>query len=321
MNDIELGDMKTQVRLGIFGYGEVGHGLALGLRSAGLESIFAYQRNADNPVVQERARVSGVKLVQTPLDLASSSDLIIAVTQGTDSLDAARSIAPAIRASHCYVDLASASPTIKRHIGAVITPAGALVADGAIEGSPLEHGHRLPIIVSGPGAAQFAKLLVPWGLRIAVVGDALGKASAIKGLRHILMKGQIALLIECAVAAQRYGISDELFASVSEWYDALPFMENATRLLRTTAVHARRRAEEAAMSVEILQDLGIEPIMTEATVKLLTKIADLGLRERLNTQVPKSHTEALALMDGYANARTPSNSGRLQGDAPGVTPS
>ena len=306
MNDASPGGERVQLRLGIFGYGEVGHGLALGLRAAGLEAVSAFQRDAHRPVIQERARLSGVRLVATPLELAASSDLIIAVTQGSDSLQAAHSIAPGMCPSHCYVDLASASPSIKQGVADALAPSGALVADGAIEGSPFEHGHQLPIIVSGPGAASFESALSPWGLRIAVVGPDLGKASAIKGLRHILMKGQIALLIECAVAARRYGISDELFASVAEWYDALPFMDNATRLLRTTAVHARRRAEEAQMAVEILKGLGIEPIMTTATVKLLTRIADLGLRDTLNTQVPKSHVEALELMGRYAESKADS---------------
>ncbi|MSP96474.1 MAG: NAD(P)-dependent oxidoreductase [Betaproteobacteria bacterium] len=309
MNETKLDGERIQIRLGIFGYGEVGHGLALGLGTAGLHSIFAYQRNADRSVIQERARKSGVQLVRTPLDLAASSDLIVAVTQGTDSLEAARSIAPALHASHCYVDLASASPSVKKNIAEVLAPSGALVADGAIEGSPLEHGHQLPIIVSGPGAAKFAEALAPWGLRIVAVGPELGKAAAIKGLRHVLMKGQIALLIECAVAARRYGISDELFASVAEWYDALPFMDNATRLLRTTAVHARRRAEEAEIAVAILKDLGIEPIMTEATVRLLTRVANLGLRDALGTRVPTSHTEALELMERYTDGASAGSKG------------
>jgi 3-hydroxyisobutyrate dehydrogenase-like beta-hydroxyacid dehydrogenase len=111
------------------------------------------------------------------------------------------------------------------------------------------------------------------------------------------MKGQIALLIECAIAARRYGISDEVLASVAEWYDALPFMANATRVLRTTTVHAARRAEEAEIAQAILEELGIEPVMTRATVTLLGRIAKLGLRERLGGVVPDSHETALDLMD------------------------
>jgi 3-hydroxyisobutyrate dehydrogenase-like beta-hydroxyacid dehydrogenase len=285
-------------RLGLFGYGEVGHGLALGLRAAGLASIAAYQRMPHSALTQERARASGVRLVSTSAELADVADLILAVTQGSEALNAARSIQNALRAHHCYVDLASATPRTKREIGEVLAPSSARVADGAIEGSPLEHQHRFPVIVSGPGAAFFAEAMTPWGMRIAVVGEELGKAAAIKGLRHILMKGQIALLVECAVAAKRYGIRDEVLASVAEWYDALPFMTNASRVLRTTTVHAARRAEEAGMARAILEELGLEPVMTRATVTLLDRIAKLELRERLGGVPPESHEAALDLMEG-----------------------
>lgn len=284
-------------RLGIFGYGEVGHGLALGLRAAGLASIAAYQRMPHSALTQARARDSGVRLVATPAELAQAAGLIVAVTQGSEALNAARAMREALRPHHCYVDLASATPRTKQEIAGMLAPSGALVADGAIEGSPLDHQHRFPVIASGPGAAVFAEAMTPLGMRITVVGPEIGRAAAIKGLRHILMKGQIALLVECAVAAKRYGIREEVLASAAEWYDALPFMTNASRLLRTTTVHAARRAEEAGMAQSMLEELGLEPVMTRATVTVLERIAQLGLRERLGGVAPESHVAALDLME------------------------
>ncbi len=290
---------RRQLRLGIVGYGEVGHGLALGLGQAGLASIAAYQRNGGSALTRARAHASGVRLVSSPAELADCADLIIAVTQGIESVNAARAIANSLGPDHCYVDLASTTPQAKHDIGAIIAARGALFADGAIEGSPLEHGHRIPIIVSGPAAAAFARALMPWGMRITVVGPDIGRATAIKALRHILMKGQIALLIECLAAARRYGISNEVLASVAEWYDALPFMDNASRLLRTTAIHAKRRCEEAEVALSVLDELGIEPIMTRGTVALLGQVAKLGLRERLGGVIPESHDVAMELMQPY----------------------
>ena len=285
-----------QVRLGILGYGEVGHGLALGLRKAGLASIAAFQRTPHSPLTLERAQASGVRLVGSAEALADCADVVIAVTQGRESLAAARAICPGLSARHCYVDLASAAPSTKRQIAELLEGTGAAYADGVIEGSPLEHEHRLPILVSGPGASRFAGALNPWQMRIAVAGAEVGRAAAIKGLRHILMKGQIALLLEGLVAARRAGIQDEVLVSVAEWYDALPFTQNATRLVRTTIVHARRRAEEAAMARDIALDLGIDPIMTRATVATLEKVAALGLRESTGGVLPASLDAAIDLI-------------------------
>ena len=133
-----------------------------------------------------------------------------------------------------------------------------------------------------------------------MIGTEIGSAAGIKALRHILIKGQMALLIEASVAARRYGLEAELFKSVAEWYDSSSFMANADRVLRTVTVHAKRRAEEADMAKALLTDLGIESIMTAATSVLLHRIGDLGLRVSLGAVPPASAKEAIDLMQAYA---------------------
>lgn len=290
---------RQPIRVGLLGYGEVGHGLATGLVAEGLATVSAYQRASDRPTIQARARASGVELLPTADALAEQSDLIIAATQVAETLAAARAIAPSIEARHCYVDLASASPNVKREVGEVIAARGALVVDGVLEGSPLEYVHRIPILASGPGAKRFEEAMGPWGMRIRVIGDELGKAAAIKCLRHIVTKGLIAILIESLTAARRYGVADELFQTLSEWHEALPWSQHAQRIVRTTAVHASRRADEVAMSAGILREIGMDPIMAEATETLLRRVGDIGLRDSLATEVPKTLQEALALIERY----------------------
>ncbi len=292
---------RKQVRVGIYGYGEVGHGLALGLIKVGLQSVVAFQRNPQRPLIAGRVRESGVRLVSSALELAAQADLIIAVTQGAPSVQAARDIRAGLSARHCYVDLASTSPKVKLDIEAVLDGSGALFSDGAVEGSPLEYEHRMPLIVSGPGAQRFHDLMTPWGMQIQIVSPDTGKAMAIKGLRNVLTKGQIALLVECTIAARRMGISEQVLGSVAEWYDARPFMTNANRLMRTTAVHAERRADEAELAMGILEDLGVEPLMTRATVETLRRIGALGLREQLGGMLPETADDAIELMQAYNN--------------------
>lgn len=294
---------QQQIRLGLLGFGEVGFGLALGLRNAGIHSVAAYQRPPLSALTLERIRQSGISLLSSPADLAARADVIVAVTQGAESLDAAHSVAPYLHAAHCYADLASTTPKTKVVIGDVLAASGALYCDGAIEGSPLEHGHRLPIIVSGPGGEYFGEVLNPWGMNIRCVGTAIGKAAAIKGVRQILTKGHIALLIECAMAAELLGISDAVFESAAQWFDGAPFSVNANRLLRTTAVHARRRAEEADMAVAIERELGLEPVMSVATLDLLQRVAALDLRTVLGGVPPDSGRAAIQMMASVIRAR------------------
>ena len=291
-----------QIRLGIYGYGEVGHGIAYGLAKAGLVSIAAYQRPPLMQLAIDRAQLARVRRVESPAELAARSDLILAATQGTEALRAAEAISAHLTPAHCYVDLASATPKIKQAIAASLAASGAEFADGILEGSPLEAEHRVPILACGPGAARFGNTMNPWGMRITAIGPEIGRAAAIKGLRHIMTKGHIALLIECAIAARRYGIADEVFASVAEWFDSAPFQSTASQVLRSTTVHARRRAEEVAMAAAMMDEMGIEPIMCSATEKLLGKIADLDLRTSLGGAAPATVEAALRLMERYADA-------------------
>ena len=289
--------LRRQIRLGIVGYGEVGHGLALGLHDEGLHDIYVYQRRPDTALNRDRSTLSHVMFASSLCELAERSDIIIAATPGTESLNVATAIAPALLPRHIYLDIASATPDIKRRVGDILAPSGAQVGDGAIEGSPLEDGHRVRLAISGPAAEACALVLVPWGVRVTVVGDALGDAAAIRLLRTIMQKGLTAVLLECAVAAGHYGLRAEMLRSIAQYYDDRPFMDVASRMLRSTAIHAGRRAQEAAMAATTLQEIGVEPIMTSAASRLLARVAALGLKERLDGIVPERYEDALDAME------------------------
>ena len=51
---------------------------------------------------------------------------------------------------------------------------------------------------------------------IRIVGEQIGQASAIKMLRSVMIKGVEALTSECALAAHRAGVVDEVFGSMGE---------------------------------------------------------------------------------------------------------
>jgi 3-hydroxyisobutyrate dehydrogenase-like beta-hydroxyacid dehydrogenase len=298
-----------QFRLGLVGYGEVGHALGAGMRSAGNTHVVAYDIAwLDSPYsgqIRAHADADGVRLVESPEMLARESDFIIAVTPGSKSVAAASAIAGFLTSEHTYVDIASSTPRVKVEVARVLANSGAAVADGGIVGTPLRDGHRLPIVASGPAAERFRDIMNPWGLRIEVVGTEIGAGSAFKIVRSVVMKGLEALLVECGLASARYGIQDEVFASISAWMDTGPFMDTVTFLLRTNVIHAQRRSEEMEMSASALEEIGIEPIMTRATVRRLTDIAAMGLKEHFDGKVPDDHRVALAAVEARLGSSRP----------------
>src|SRR5580692_10500391 len=99
---------KQQFRLGLVGYGEIGSTLGKGLRGAGLEQIFCYDKYAFNgpyaDLIQERAKTVGVTLVKSNKELADAAELIFSVTPGSSSLESADSFAPVLSKKHTFLD-------------------------------------------------------------------------------------------------------------------------------------------------------------------------------------------------------------------------
>jgi 3-hydroxyisobutyrate dehydrogenase-like beta-hydroxyacid dehydrogenase len=314
---------RRHIRVGLIGFGEIGSAIGAGLREEGLENVSAYDiaafEDAESPLIQGRARSAGVRLVRTPAELAEAADYVIAAVPGSDTLDAAEAIAASLRPSHVYADIASATPKVKQAVGAALLASGAQIADGGIMGSPHQDGHTIPILASGPGARAFHDAFVPWGMRIEVVGAELGAGSGIKIIRSVVMKGIEALCIECGLASSRYGIHDEVFESIAKWIDQRSFLETMTFFLRTDAIHAARRAEEAAMSADALEEVGIEPVMTRSTVALLQRTADMGLREAFGGVVPDDYKTVIAALDRGLQAALQEKNAASKATARGAT--
>lgn len=296
---------KTQFRLGLVGYGEIGSTLGKGLRGAGLESIFCYDKYAfDGPyadLIQSRAAEVGVTLVRSNQELADASDLIFSVTPGSSSLESADAFAPCLSSKHTFLDFASATPKIKQGVAAKLAPSGALLGDGSIEGTPL-HGHSMRMLSSGPAGERVRNLLVPWGMQIEYTGPVLGTASGIKILRSVLIKGIEALTDEMLLAARQYGIDEIVLASASKTL-ARPWMDTVHSLTPSGVIHAKRRAEELEMSADAVQDAGIEPIMARAVAARLRWKESLGLKDHFKGVVPQTYREALDAIEIKAGLR------------------
>ena len=287
-----------QIRLGLVGYGEVGSTLGRGLRGSGLRSLVAYDKHAFDGaysgLIQLRAQEAGVTLLRDAGQLAAEADIILGVTPGSSSLDSAAALSPHLTPAHLFVDVASATPKIKREVAAIVAASGVVAGDASIVGTPAD-GHALPILASGPAAERMRDALVPWGMRIEAVGPDVGTASGIKILRSVVMKGLEALLVECLLGASELGIDATILASIDRSFKrSFPDMANA--LLTTGAIHAERRAEEVAMSAEALADAGLDPIMAKAAAARLRWVAGLDLKQHFGGVVPDNYSTVLQAM-------------------------
>ncbi len=286
---------KTQFRLGLVGYGEIGSTLGGGLRDAGLDQIVCYDRFAfDGPyaaLIQQRARAAGIPLLRSNAELAEKADIIIGVTPGSQSVVSAMAFSQALGPQHVFVDFASSTPNVKTRVAEILTPSGAQLGDASIMGTPRD-GYAMAVLTSGPAGERARDLLTPWGMKIDYVSDRIGTASGIKILRSVLFKGIEALVDETMLAARHYGLEDAVFASAAKSL-ARPWMDTVESLMTSGVIHAQRRMEEVMMASEAVQDAGIAPLMAQATVARLRWKAELGLKDHFGGVVPATAREAV----------------------------
>ena len=283
--------------VGFVGFGEAGSTIASGLRSAGVERSVAFDIAAHDPrlgpVIQERARHSGTTIVESPADLARASDMLFSTVTSSSALDAARQTAAFLEPAHVYADLNSVSPALKQEIDRVVTASGALFVEAAVMAPVLPYGHRVPMLLGGSGAAQFAARMTPFGMRCDVLSAPVGTAAAVKMCRSIVVKGLEAIMCECVLGASRYGAGAHVFASLNESFPGLDWQKLADYMVGRVVLHGERRAREMEEVAETLRAIGVEPIMAEATARRQDWSARLDLRSQFGPEGPKTAGEML----------------------------
>src|SRR6476620_10845970 len=99
---------QFMIRIGFIGFGEAGSTVARGLKSAGLERIFAYDIK---PKTSDIATI-----VKSPRELAAACEILFSTVTSSSALDAAKQNAPFLTPRHTYADLNSVSPALKQDI-------------------------------------------------------------------------------------------------------------------------------------------------------------------------------------------------------------
>jgi 3-hydroxyisobutyrate dehydrogenase-like beta-hydroxyacid dehydrogenase len=264
-------------RIGLIGIGEAGAAIGAGLRDANDLIVVGYDARGDDAVVRARAAAAGIRLVGSLGDLAAATDVLLCLTSAKVALSVAAAVAPHLGPDHVYADWNSASPQLKREIAHVVAATGASFVDGAVMAAVPPHRHRVPVLLSGGGAERLCAALGGLGMDLELLGPEPGQASAVKMFRSLLVKGLEALLLECAVGAHEYGVTERVLSSMNGTLPTDDWRELASYLLGRTVVHGARRAEELRQVARTLGDLGVEPLLADAGARRLQWFADLGL--------------------------------------------
>jgi 3-hydroxyisobutyrate dehydrogenase-like beta-hydroxyacid dehydrogenase len=256
------------MHIAFIGFGEVGQRFSADLRSRGVGAITAYDILFDDvsraPEWLAKARARGVEVAASAAAASGHAAVVISAV----TTDAAEKVAEEarhyLRPGQIFFDVNSAAPSTKKRAARHVEASGAYYVEGAVMGPVRAPGIRVAILAGGPAVESTSTLLNGLGFNVTPVAAEHGKASAIKLCRSIVIKGLEALMVDCAAASARAGVTGEVYASLAETFPSIDWPALADSMAERVATHGIRRSAEMREAAEMLGEMGLNSTLAEA---------------------------------------------------------
>ncbi|MFN8374826.1 MAG: DUF1932 domain-containing protein [Anaerolineae bacterium] len=218
-----------------------------------------------------RAEKYGLIDARTLKQLCATCSVIVSVCPP----DAAEAVAESVVGfgfAGLYIDANAISPQRARNIGQALSQGGATLVDGGIIGGPAWKPNSTWLYLSGAAAAEAAALFAAGPLETRVIGDEIGKASALKMCFAAYSKGTTALLSAVMGAAEGLGVRAELEQQWSQ--NGSAFAEEAANRVRTVTAKAWRFAGEMNEIAATFESAGMPDGFHNAAAEVYRRMAD-----------------------------------------------
>ncbi len=256
------------LQLAFIGFGEVGTRFAADLQRRGGIRVAAFDVRLGDPErgshMRQRAAATGVTLAATPSEAARGAAVVISAVTASQTIAAAETARAYLVPEQTFFDVNSAAPSTKRRAAQAVAPSGAQYVEGAVMAAVAGPGIAVPILAGGAAAKALSERLNPIGFAMQPVAEEIGRASAMKLCRSIVIKGLEALMVDCAAASRAAGVEAEVYASLAGTFPSINWAELAVRMQERVGKHGVRRSEEMAEAAAMLRDIGVEPALAAA---------------------------------------------------------
>jgi 3-hydroxyisobutyrate dehydrogenase-like beta-hydroxyacid dehydrogenase len=296
---------NAKPRITFIGFGEAGQAIAAGLHDADAAVMTAWDilfPQGAGSKLRRAADASGVHCAASAADAVRDAELVISAVTAASSGEAAESVTAHLRGNPFFLDINSVSPGRKQDTAKLLGSTAHYV-DVAVLAPIYPARHQTPMLIAGPYSQAVAAMLSNLGMRASVAGAEIGAAAAIKMVRSVMIKGIEALTLECFLAAARAGVIDEVAASMRNNYPGLDWAKIVPYNLERMAVHGERRAAEMEEVAETLRELGVEPLMTNATVKRQREMGEIGQQQTVRSVLDKDRIAILGAISTAARDR------------------
>jgi 3-hydroxyisobutyrate dehydrogenase-like beta-hydroxyacid dehydrogenase len=263
-----------QSTIGILYPGEMGSSFGKLLCEAGFRVITTVRGRSLR--THRLCHEGGLSVVDSLGEVLERSDVVISLVSPGAALSVARDVAGNIDGFSrrlLYIDANSISPATVIRIADVLRDVTIDFVDASIFGLASQLRQRGTLYLSGSRANELSGQFEPI-MRVKVVGDMPGQASALKMIVSGIPKGLSALFLETMLFAQDMHLLNEAIETCDEIYPSI--MEVIRRMVPTYPQHAARRCEELQEVEETMLMCGLTPRIVRAVREVTSGLASTG---------------------------------------------
>jgi 3-hydroxyisobutyrate dehydrogenase-like beta-hydroxyacid dehydrogenase len=197
----------TELQVGFLHPGEMGISLAVSAQDSGHVAYWVSEGRSDK--TRARAVKFNLKDAGTLEQFCGICSVIVSVCPPHAAEEVASHVSSFFYPGF-YVDANAISPQRAQRIASLMEGSGARFVDGGIIGGPAWEKGRTRLYLSGSEADRVAACFSSGALDTVILGDEIGRASALKMCYAANSKGTSALLCAIVALAESLGVRAEL---------------------------------------------------------------------------------------------------------------
>jgi len=256
-------------KIGILHPGEMGISVAASAINNGYQVYWASENRSDK--TRLRAEKNGLIESDSLIELCHTCEIIFCICPPYAAETVANSVIEHGFNGY-YLDANAISPQRSVKIGRMMETAGIHFVDGGVIGGPAWKPKETWLYLSGKYANVIADCFMKGPLETKIIGDEIGKASALKMCYAAYSKGTTALLAAILATAESLDVREELY---QQWDTNDPnFSEDVNRRVRRATAKAWRFEGEMHEIASTFQEAGLPSGFQEAAAEVFSRMAN-----------------------------------------------
>jgi 3-hydroxyisobutyrate dehydrogenase-like beta-hydroxyacid dehydrogenase len=255
-------------QIGILHPGEMGVSVAVSAINSGNQVYWVSKGRSEK--TRSRAEKHGLVAAGSFSQLCRVSEMIFSICPPHFAEDVARSVIEGGFKGY-YLDANAISPQRAIKIGQMMETNGIRFVDGGIIGGPAWTPKETWLYLSGKDANMIAECFSNGLIETKIIGDEIGKASALKMCYASYSKGTTALLTATLATAEALGVREELY---QQWgMDDSNFSKQAEGRVTRVTSKAWRFEGEMREIASTFEEAGLPNGFHEAAAEIYHRMA------------------------------------------------